>query len=123
MSSLASLELDRHDWNQLQVMGDRSDRVPGSLRGLVFAMDEDEATLYYWELENTVVVQGQLFEAAPAVVSVLLAALAEGVSSEAIGWVLELLFQLVSGDSDVEAVERGNGSLGDACRNKAREGL
>ncbi|MFC4080142.1 hypothetical protein [Amycolatopsis samaneae] len=120
---LAREEIRRTDWESLPVMGDRSKRVPGSIAGLLLATSNAEAERYYWELENCVVVQGQLFEAAPAVVPVLLAALVEGVSPAAKPHVLELLFQLVAGEADEEAAARGNPKLGDECRARAREGL
>lgn len=123
MNGLARREVDRVDWSALPVMGDRSSEVPASLAGLIGATTREEAKSFYWRLENVVVVQGQLFEAAPAVVSVLMAALSEGVPKPAKLDVLELLFQLVSGESDREARARGNEALGDQCRERAREGL
>ncbi|NUT52907.1 MAG: hypothetical protein HOV94_37315 [Saccharothrix sp.] len=102
---------------------DRAAQTGDSLAGLLSAREEDEATGFYWKLENVVVVQGQLFEAAPAAVSVLLAGLAGPLSKAARGWALELLFQLVAGESDESAVERGNPDLGPRCRAVAREGL
>lgn len=123
MSDLAMVEIDRYDWSLFPVLGDRSTRVPDSLRKLISAEDEDKAEGFYWELENVVVVQGQLYEAAPPVVAVLMASLVDGVPEGAYGWVLELLLQCVAGESDEEAVERGNPHLGDDCRARAREGL
>ena len=123
MKDLAKREISRVDWSLLPVMGDRSSSVPTSLIGLLEARSEDEAEKFYWKLENVVVVQGQLFEAAPATVSVLLAALAEGVSSVVKAHVLELIFQLVAGESEEDAVARGNAALGDECRVRAREGI
>jgi hypothetical protein len=89
VSKLAMMEIDRHDWSLLLVLGDRSYRVPDSLRKLTSAEDEDRAEGFSWELENVVVVQRQLYEAAPSVVSVLMASLVDG----AHGWVLDLLPQ------------------------------
>ena len=74
MNGLARREVERVDWPALPVMGDRSSEVPASLVGLLGAKSREEAKSFYWRLENVVVVQGQLFEAAPAVVSVLMAA-------------------------------------------------
>lgn len=126
MTRLVEAELGRHDWSALPVMyweEDRASRTGESLAGLLSAREEDEATGFYWKLENVVVVQGQLFEAAPAAVSVLLAGLAGPLSKPAGAWALELLFQLVAGESDESAVERGNPDLGPRCRAAAREGL
>ncbi|MDQ2587895.1 hypothetical protein [Saccharothrix yanglingensis] len=120
---LVDVELARHDWGSLPVAGDRAAATPRSLVGLLSAHTEEDADRYYWRLENVVVVQGGLYEAAPAVVSVLLAGLAGRLSEPAEEWVLELLFQLVAGESSAEAVDRGHPDLGDRCRRVAREGL
>lgn len=120
---LVDVELARHEWLSLPVAGDRAEATPRSLVGLLSAHTEEDAERYYWRLENVVVIQSQLYEAAPAVVSVLLAGLAGKLSKPAKEWVLELLFQLVAGESSVEAVDRGHPDLGDRCRLVAREGL
>ncbi|MBB5968156.1 hypothetical protein [Planomonospora venezuelensis] len=117
------MELIRHDWGSLRAMGGEAERVPESILTLVSSEAEDDALAAYWELENYVVVQGQLFEASQYVVPVLLAALAEEISRAARKAVLELLFQLVSGESDIEEVERGNPDLGPICRKNAQEGI
>jgi hypothetical protein len=104
-------------------MGGEADRIPESILTLVSSETEDDVLAAYWELENYVVVQGQLFEASQHVVPVLLAALAGEISQVARKAVLELLFQLVSGESDAEEVERGNSDLGSICRQNAREGI
>ncbi|GAA0648927.1 hypothetical protein GCM10010174_85500 [Kutzneria viridogrisea] len=123
MKSLAAIEIERYDWDSMPVMGDRSEQVPLNLFGLIAADSESAVEEFYWGLENVVVVQGQLFEAAPAVVSVLLASLVGELSPSARRMILELLFQLVSGESDEEAIERGNPELGAACREQARLGI
>ncbi|GAA2687808.1 MULTISPECIES: hypothetical protein [Actinosynnema] len=123
---LVEFELDRHDWASLAVISPKEEwrrNTPVSLAGLLSALSEEEAEKCYWQLENRIVVSGYLFEAAPAAVPVLLAGLAGPLSEPAKGWVLELLFQLVAGQTDPEAVERGSGDLGAECRALAREGL
>jgi hypothetical protein len=126
VTNLVEIELRRHDWSSLPVLSwkdDRSGRTADSLMGLLSAENDDDATRSYWKLENVVVVSGELFEAAPAVVSVLLAGLTTPLSTPAKRWVLELLFQLVAGESEQSAVERGHPDLGARCREAAREGL
>ncbi|MEU9763296.1 hypothetical protein [Streptomyces sp. NPDC047985] len=104
-------------------MGDKSSSVPGALRRLLAAADEDQAMAAYWDLENVVVVQGQLHSAALPTVSVLLAGLLDDVSADARDLVLELLQQIVMGESDADEVALGNTDLGDRCREAARMGL
>ncbi|WP_440101737.1 hypothetical protein [Streptosporangium sp. H16] len=120
---MARIELGRHDWKSLRVMGGKATRVPESLLALISSETEDDAWAAYWELENHVVVQGQLFEASQHVVPVLLAALVGEIPQIARKFILELLLQLVSGESDTEEIERGNPDLGPICRQNAREGI
>ncbi|ACU37050.1 hypothetical protein [Actinosynnema mirum] len=123
---LVEFELGRHDWSSLAVISPKEEwrrSTPVSLAGLLSALSEEEAERYYWQLENRIVVSGYLFEAAPPAVPVLLAGLAGSLSEPAKGWVLELLYQLVAGQTDPKAVERGSGDLGAECRALAREGL
>ncbi|WP_101254203.1 hypothetical protein [Streptomyces barkulensis] len=120
---LCEAEIGRHRWIGLHTLGDRSEQVPDALRRMVSGETEEEVMEAYWDLENTVVVQGQLFDSALPVLSVLLAALTEEISVEARDAVVELIHQIVSGESDEEEVERGNPDLGPRCRELAREGL
>jgi hypothetical protein len=82
-----------------------------------------EADAAYWKLENHVVVQGQLFQAAESVVPVLLAALVEPRPEHVRASVLELLFQILAGHADETEVALSNGGVADACKARAREGL
>lgn len=120
---LALQEIARHDWARLAVMSGRPGDVAAALTGLIEATSADDAELHYWELEGFIVVQGQLFEAAPPAVSVLVAALSGTVDERARDFVVELLFQLVAGEAHEEVVARGHADLGDQCRARAREGL
>ncbi|WP_181871291.1 hypothetical protein [Sphaerisporangium album] len=99
--SVVRVELDRHDWESLRMAGGTAEHVPGSILRLVAGQAEDEVSAAYWELENHVVVQGQLFESAYYVVPALLAALLEDPSRTARESILELLFQIVAGESHI----------------------
>lgn len=79
--SLAGAELSRHDWSALRCAGGPATDVPQELRGLLAATNGEERRKHYWKLDNNVVVQGNLYEAAVPVVSVLCAALADGNAS------------------------------------------
>ncbi|GAA3375490.1 hypothetical protein GCM10020367_43500 [Streptomyces sannanensis] len=121
--SLAEIEISRIGWSDFHTLGDRSENVPGALRRLLAAGTEDEAMGAYWELENVVVVQGQLYSAALPTLSVLLAALLDDLSVDARDLVMELIYQIVAGEADEEEAARGNSDLGDRCRDSARSGL
>ncbi|CAM5635829.1 hypothetical protein AB0H45_09235 [Streptomyces atroolivaceus] len=120
---LAEVEIARIRWEDFRTLGNRSGGIPGTLRSLLAAADENEAMAAYWDLENVVVVQGQLHSAALPTVSVLLAGLLGDLSPDARDLVLELLQQIVMGESDENEAALGNTDLGDRCREAARTGL
>lgn len=121
---LAELELARWDWSRLRQATGHAGHVPGSIRAMLRSGSPDELDERYWELENHVVIQGRLFQAAPPVVSVLMAALT---CRERPGWVrvgiLDLLFQLVIGTSHESEIANGSLLLGATCKKAARHGL
>jgi hypothetical protein len=122
--SLAIIELGRHDWEAFRVADGRPQDVPEYLKGLIESQTEADAETYYWGLENEVFIQQQLYSAAVPVVSVILAALSDGSSSRpARQGLLELLFQIVRGESISDEINRGNRDLGDQCRRAASAGL
>lgn len=122
-SRLAEVEIARVRWETFRTLGNRFGGVPGALRRLFAAADEDEAMAAYWDLENVVVVQGQLHSAALPTVSVLLAGLLDELSADARDLALELLQHIVMGESDEDEKALGNTDLGDRCRAAARTGL
>jgi hypothetical protein len=123
MRSFAEWELQRHPWDALREASGTARNVPQALRKLFAARSPDEAEKAYWQLENHVVVQGQLFESAEHVVPVLLAALLDELPRHVRISVLELLFQIVAGETHDRERELGNASLSERCRQSAREGL
>jgi hypothetical protein len=121
---LAELELARWDWSRLRQATGPATHVPGSIRGMLRSTTPDELDEHYWELENHVVIQGRLFQAAPPVVSVVMAALT---CSTRPSWVriglLDLLFQLVIGTSHENEIANGSHLLGATCKKAARHGI
>lgn len=110
--SLAEAELSRHDWSALRCAGGPATGVPQELRGLLAATNGEERHKHYWKLDNNVVVQGNLYEAAVPVVSVLCAALADGNTSPyAHSGIVELLFQLVCGEPHGSEIVLGRSDL------------
>lgn len=120
---LYEIELERHSWNEYFTMGNRVQQVPDALRMMISGQDEEEVMCSYWDLENVIVVQGQLFSAAEPATSVLTAALAGDISPDARDAVMELIHQIVRGTPDEEELARGDTELGERCRARAREGL
>lgn len=121
---LANLELDRVDWGKLREDCKMADNVPFAVKKLLYAENSKEAEEAYWELDNGVVVQGQLFESAEYLIPVLIASLLEDNPKFIRDNILELLFQIVAGEvHEAELFSGGFTNLGDKCRKKAREGL
>src|SRR5256885_12610401 len=56
-------EIERYNWSILRASGNASG-VPHAIRSLLAAASEDEADRWYWKIDNTVIVQGALYEAA-----------------------------------------------------------
>jgi len=122
--SLATIELGRYDWETFRVADGRPQDVPEYLKGLVESETEADAETHYWGLENEVFIQLQLFSSAVPVVSVILAALTDDSTSRpARRWLLELLYQIVCGESIRDEIDVGNADLGDQCRRAASAGL
>ena len=121
---LAEIERARWDWARLRQATGHAGHVPDSIRAMLKAGTPDELDERYWELENHVVIQGRLFQAAPPVVSVLMASLS---CAERPDWVrvglLDLLFQLVIGTSHESEIANGAHLLGPTCKKAARHGL
>jgi hypothetical protein len=75
-------------------------------------------------LDNVIVVQGQLFEAAPFVVPVLVMRLvAGGLSAEARFWIIDVLTELALGHDHFEEPTFGEDVIADACKTELRKGL
>ena len=122
-SNLAALEIRRIPWDTLRQAGGPAEQVPYALMDLLNALTPELANHAYWRLENHVVVQGQLYQAAEPVVSVLVAILLEDRPRHVKIGVLELLFQILAGSAHASEVALGNENIAEACRDKAREGL
>jgi len=123
VKSLAINEIDRIHWSRLREVSGSAENIPSALNELFSALTPSDVEIAYWKLENHVVVQGQLYEVAQFVVPVLLAALAEERPRHVRICILELLFQIVSGEADETELRVGNIDLVTECRARAREGL
>ncbi len=110
-------ELERHDWGRLKAQGSAVD-VPAALVALASATSEAEAREAYWRIDNTVVVQGTLHEAAVATTASAVAML-PGCNPSGRASLLELLVQLGAG----EPAPTEEARLHDACVAELRAGM
>jgi hypothetical protein len=121
---LVEAELVRHEWSRIRESDGPATSIPIAFRELLASNSPDESTNAYWKLENHVVLQGSLFEAAAYIVPAICAAL---VDKSRARWVriqlLGLLDQIVFGEPHPEEVARGLGDLAVRCQDAAREGL
>lgn len=116
-------EIARFNWSELRVAMGKATDVPSAIRALLRAQSVKEADAAYWRLENVVVVQGNLYEAALPCVTVLLAALRRADRPAFVTCsLLELLFQIVNGEVHMDERTLGNLDLDKRCRRVAREG-
>lgn len=111
---MAVTEANRLNWAALRSAGE-ANGVPEAIEKLRTARSPEEATRAYWQIDNTVVVQGALYEAAEPTIPCLLEALS---TSTDLGRarILELLYQLGSGGVHREELIVGNHDLDERCR-------
>lgn len=95
MKNLYEMEIDRINWRNFETLEGDASKIPSALVGLMSA-PVDEAEKFYWQIENHVVVQGELFSSAEPTVDVILAALSEKMPRHTTIDLLELLFQMTS---------------------------
>ena len=105
---LVDLELDRIDWTQIQDASGSATSTPSNFRLLLAATNSEEIKSTYWKLENHVVVQGRLYEAADRLVPAICASLVAPNRSLLVRtWVIELLFQICNGYDAVDGKPKG----------------
>jgi len=122
LAKIALQEIGLHPWPQLRGACGSAEHVADALRELLEAADPVEAERAYWKLENHVVVQGQLYQAAESVVPVLLATLVDPCPRHVRISVMELLYQIVAAEPHESEVKKGNAALGEVCRELATQG-
>jgi hypothetical protein len=114
-------EAERYDWARLRAQGSAAE-VPLALDALQKARTNEEAERAYWQIDNTVVVQGALHEAAIATAACGVVALA-GALPPGRAFILELLGQLVRGEASQDEVQAGGGQIRERCVAEIRAGL
>lgn len=105
---------DTDCWSNLRGAGSAAN-IPAAVLALQNATSVAQAERNYWRIDNTVVVQGMLFEAARPTASLLVGALAV-CTLVARPRILELLVQVGSGEPSPSEVLVGNLALAKECR-------
>jgi hypothetical protein len=115
-------ELNRIPWNNLRIMMGNAGYVLQALPEMVFADSEEQGEIAYGRLDNSLVVQGQLFEAAEYLVPFLISGTLVGTP---IGkWLcLDLLVEIAGGFTDGSEIRLGNSDLENRCKEAVRKGI
>lgn len=122
MTGLADRQLRLIPWEALRCESGSAMAVVDDLRTLV-SEDSDAAIGACTRLENPAVSQGHLFECAPAVVSVIVAAVSDGtVPPENLAAALDLLGRILAGYPDESEVAAGREDLRQRCHEEAMKG-
>src|SRR6266852_6321084 len=108
---LAEREVERVEWGRLTELAGSAERVGPALQRLLSARTAEESTGSYWQLENHVVAQASILEAAEPTVSVLVAALADERPRHVRIAGLDLLFQILSDQPHEPELRRGHNDL------------
>lgn len=117
--SLPERQLQITSWADLGAGEENGSTVVADLRTMLFE-DGPQAGDAYMRLENSVVAQGNLFEVAPAVASVIVAAITDGsIPEKNVALVLDLLGRIVGGAADPSEVAAGRGDLAERCQAEA----
>lgn len=111
-------------WSELRLLAGTVENVPAAICDMLAATFERDAYAAFRRLDNWVVVQGQVQEAAPATARLLLSKICSGEGTQVgIGYAMDLVFELSYGDVHISEIERGNTELGNDCREIFREYL
>ncbi len=112
------------EWRRLRTSIGTAELVPEAVDRMLGAASTTEAQKAYWEIDNRVVVQGQLYDSAPLTARYLMEEIClHRYTADGLSCALDLLVELAYGESDYSEVERGNSNLGSLCRATIRERL
>jgi hypothetical protein len=123
MTSIAEVLIRQIDWSKLREIDGVATSVGIALVRLLTAEKVEDAQSAYWEIENHVVVQDDVYESAEACVGVLIAALIDERPRFVRIAILGLLFQILSGSASEIELQFNNEKIVERCKGRAREGL
>lgn len=107
------------DWPALRTDSGNGAGIPQALTDLWEATSEEMARDAYWRIDNEVLVQGQLYEAAVPTLEALLSLASMVPPGPARKSVAELIQQIIFGQPHASEVELGNSEIGIKCRDIA----
>jgi hypothetical protein len=115
--TLANRVIEAVEWTEAQVLRGTGEELASALRALVESGTNEEAERAWWNIENVAFSQGTIYGAAEPTTDVMLAALADDCQDPGRGWVIEVLYFILSGES------RDDVQLSDRCRARAQLGI
>lgn len=116
--------INKIEWDNLKEAEGTSSGVPNALRGLI-SEDPEIQKASYWKLDNHVVLQSDLYEAAYYVIPFLLEIIKAGGRSGR-NYVYDLLYEIANGYAPDDSLCVHNGQelpLTDACRKAVSDGI
>ena len=121
---LVEMELNRWDWSNIIEAHGPATNIPVAIRELMLAQNVEESEIAYWKLENHIVVQGNVFEAAAYAVPVFMAALVKtDRPTHFVISTMDLFYQIIAGGVHEEEIARGMPDLKERCIAAMREGI
>jgi hypothetical protein len=115
--SLAEIVTQRVDWSQYRIASGNAAQFGETLLLLIRCGDSNEARKIWTNIENFVFSQNTVFSAAEPAIDVILAALVEDCPRHVKIALVDLLFLLLNGRSDVDP------GLYERCRERALRGV
>ncbi|MBP6730806.1 MAG: hypothetical protein KA149_02040 [Chitinophagales bacterium] len=106
------------DWSKIKILMGYADHVPHAISALN-AKAEEERDKAYWRLDNNVIVQGGLFEAAYYVIEPVIVLLEQPYTVDRFR-PLTLLAEISLGSNQEDLMEDGR-TVEQACQDKLRE--
>lgn len=109
-------------WSSFATATGLASDVPEALTALWRATSDSEAQVAYWRLDNVVVVQGSVYEAARHVIDACVRIAVLGGTLQR-RWGMELLLQIAGGWTDPGELERLDADVASECRQRLRRSL
>jgi len=116
ISDAIKSEMGNWKWEQYCILDSTASRMPKVLTRLFESESDAIAQSVYWEIDNKVYVQGNLFDSAIPVTSVLLTALRENdLPKYVVMTIMEIIYQIMTGITDSEEIKNGKVDIEKAC--------
>jgi hypothetical protein len=106
-------DLGRVPWSRLRTAHGTAERVPEVIRGLA-SSDPEHVDNWYWQLDNVVVLQGSVYEAAYYVIPAMLGIIDSQLAAEIRSTAYDLLIEIargVPGDDDRASIVNDSGAI------------